>query len=85
MSTGNGRQLSCAALGTLREKVVVNGFPGSVPAEPGNLKFTIQGLNPPLFCLNINCFEFNSQCSPTRELPSGNREILPANRPRFPG
>jgi len=42
--TGNGRQLSCAVLDTVSEKLVVNGFPGSVPVEPGNLKFTIQGL-----------------------------------------
>jgi hypothetical protein len=46
MSTGNGRQLSCAVLGTLREKVVMNGFPGSVPAEPGNFEIHHSGLEP---------------------------------------
>jgi len=45
--TGNGRQSSCAVLDTVSEKVVVNGFPGSVSAEPGNLKFTVQGLIAP--------------------------------------
>jgi hypothetical protein len=32
-------------LDTVSEKVVANGFPGSVPVEPGNLKFTVQGLD----------------------------------------